>query len=89
MWRGLRWLLLPCRTRPSFSVGSVTRLFEHRALLPSLWPFARYDVSGDGRRFVLPVPVDEEGRAGSLDPHHSKTGSLSSATREQDYGMHP
>ena len=47
-------------TRPSFSVGSVTRLFEHRALLPSLWPFARYDVSGDGRRFVLLVPVDEE-----------------------------
>ena len=47
-------------TRPSFSVGSVTRLFEHRALLTSLWPFARYDVSGDGQRFVLPVPVDEE-----------------------------
>ena len=41
-------------------MGSVTRLFEHRALLTFLWPFARYDVSGDGRRFVLPVPVDEE-----------------------------
>ena len=52
MWRGLRWLLLQCRPRPSFSVGSVTRLFEHRALLRSQWPFARYDVSGDGRRFV-------------------------------------
>ena len=26
----------------------------------STWPFARYDVSADGRRFVLPAPVDEE-----------------------------
>ena len=48
-------------TRPDFSVGSVTRLFEHRALTPvAEWPFARYDVSADGRRFVLPVPLDDE-----------------------------
>ena len=48
-------------TSPDFSVGSVTRLFEHRALTQeSGWPVARYDVSADGRRFVLPVPVDEE-----------------------------
>ena len=48
-------------TRPDFSVGSVTRLFEHRALtLESAWPFARYDVSADGRRFVLAAPADEE-----------------------------
>ncbi len=48
-------------TRPDFSVGSVTRLFEHRALTPqSAWPFPRYDVSADGRRFILPALVDEE-----------------------------
>ncbi len=48
-------------TRPDFSVGSVTRLFEHRALTrQAAWPFAQYDVSADGRRFVFPVPIDEE-----------------------------
>ena len=48
-------------TRPDFSVGSVTRLFEHRALTLQLGrAFAHYDVSADGRRFLLAAPVDEE-----------------------------
>ena len=48
-------------TSPDFSVGSVTRLFEHRVLArQSGWPVAQYDVSADGRRFVFAAPVDEE-----------------------------
>ena len=41
----------------SFSVGSVTRLFEHPGLLPG-GNYAPYDVSADGQRFILAEPVD-------------------------------
>ena len=48
-------------TSPDFSVGSVTRLFEHRVLArQSGWPVAQYDVSTDGRRFLFAAPGDEE-----------------------------
>jgi Tol biopolymer transport system component len=42
-------------TDPSFSVGSVTRLFKHPRLTKSWYP--HYDVSADGRRFVIAEPV--------------------------------
>ncbi len=55
---GATLMAVQVSTRPDFSVGSVTRLFEHRALTPvAEWPFARYDASADGRRFLLAAPV--------------------------------
>lgn len=36
---------------PAFSAGSVARLFEHLSLTGSYYP--QYDVSADGRRFIL------------------------------------
>ncbi len=42
-------------TTPSFTSGAVTRLFQDANLLGPGNP--RYDVSADGRRFVLPGPV--------------------------------
>ena len=42
-------------TTPSFTSGAVTRLFQDAYLLGLDAP--RYDVSGDGRRFVLREPV--------------------------------
>ena len=42
-------------TTPSFTSGAVTRLFQDADLLGVEAP--RYDVSGDGRRFVLREPV--------------------------------
>ncbi len=42
-------------TTPSFTSGAVTRLFQDADLLGGDDP--RYDVSGDGRRFVLREPV--------------------------------
>ena len=45
-------------TRPSFSISSVTRLFEHPRL--GSHAFSVYDVSADGQRFVLAEPVDGE-----------------------------
>ncbi len=40
------------KTTPSFSVGSSTRLFKDASLKWN-WPGHRYDVSSDGRQFVL------------------------------------
>ena len=58
---GTTLMAVEVSTRPDFSVGSVTRLFEHRALATRpAWAYPRYDVSADGRRFVLLAPVDEE-----------------------------
>ncbi len=42
-------------TTPSCTSGAVTRLFQDADLLGGDDP--RYDVSGDGRRFVLREPV--------------------------------
>ena len=42
-------------TTPSFTSAAVTRLFQDANLLGIYDP--RYDVSADGRRFVLPEPI--------------------------------
>ena len=46
-------------TGPSFSVGSVPRLFEHASLRAGL-TCPRHDVSPDGRRFILAEQVGPE-----------------------------
>ena len=46
-------------TGPSFSVATSTRLFEHPGLSGHQYP--QYDVSADGRRFVLRENVEEQG----------------------------
>ena len=45
---------------PTFSVGSARRLFEHPGLRdnPGKASYPQYDVSADGRQFVLPERVD-------------------------------
>ena len=45
---------------PTFSVGSARRLFEHPSLPagPGSMSYPQYDVSADGRQFVLHEPVD-------------------------------
>ena len=49
-------------TRPGFSVGKATRLFQNPTLLWTTSGFAvKYDVSPDGQRFVLREPVVERG----------------------------
>ena len=52
-------MVVAVSTSPSFSVGSVTRLFEHVSLSSGLVP-PQYDVSANGRRFVLVEQADEE-----------------------------
>ena len=44
---------------PEFSVGSVTRLFEHPSLAAGI-TIPQYDVSADGQRFLLAEPVGED-----------------------------
>ena len=39
----------------AFSVGSMTRLFEHLSFARSFYP--QYDVSADGQRFILDEPA--------------------------------
>jgi hypothetical protein len=43
---------------PAFQVGTVRRVFE-RALLPTGGDY-RYDVSGNGKRFLVSISVDHE-----------------------------
>ena len=52
-------LAVSVKTSPEFSVGSVTRLFEHSSLTRSFYP--QYDVSADGQRFLLAAPVEADG----------------------------
>ena len=49
------------KTQPTFSVGSVERLFESTHFQDS--DSHVYDVSADGQRFIIPEPLEEEGRA--------------------------
>ena len=50
-------------TRPSFTTGATTRLFQH----PNLPTEHRYDVSRDGQRFVLVETIEsEEAKAPSI-----------------------
>ena len=50
---------VPVEVSPTFSVGSVTRLFEHPSLAAGLF-IAQYDVSGDGEQFLLAERVEAE-----------------------------
>ena len=52
-------MAVPVEASPNFSVGSVTRLFEHPSLAAGL-RIAQYDVSADGERFLLADPVGAE-----------------------------
>lgn len=42
----------------SFHVGIPKMLFETHMTSPFYW--TSYDVSADGRRFLIPVPVEQE-----------------------------
>ena len=52
-------MAVPVEASPKFSVGSVTKLFEHPSLAAGLY-IAQYDVSADGERFLLAEPVGVE-----------------------------
>ena len=47
-------------TEGDFSIGKSTRLFEHPGLRPGI-NYAPYDVSADGKRFILVEPITETG----------------------------
>ena len=61
---GETMLAVSITTSPEFSVGPVTRLFEHPSLTRSFYP--QYDVSADGQRFLLAAPVEVEGAEPSI-----------------------
>ena len=47
-------------TSPSFLVGSTTPLFETIGTQGGRWePYPQYDVSPDGKRFILAEPVGD------------------------------
>jgi serine/threonine protein kinase/Tol biopolymer transport system component len=46
-----RLIAVSVTTRPAFSAGAITRLFEKRSLLTA--PYPQYDVSADGKRVVI------------------------------------
>jgi Tol biopolymer transport system component/DNA-binding winged helix-turn-helix (wHTH) protein len=48
-------MAVPVRTGSDFEAGSPSRLFSHPAF--TTWSDANYDVSADGRRFILPDRV--------------------------------
>ena len=58
-------MAVPVEASPQFSVGSVTRLFEHASLAAGLF-IAQYDVSADGERFLLAEPVGAETQQPSI-----------------------
>ena len=47
-------------TEREFSIGKTTRLFDHPGLRPG-FNYAPYDVSPDGKRFLLVEPFTETG----------------------------
>ena len=49
-------------TEGEFSIGKTTRLFDHPGLRPG-FNYAPYDVSLDGKRFILVEPITETGEA--------------------------
>ena len=71
----------------SFSVGSATRLFEHPGLGPNYINYAPYDVSTDGKRFILAEAVGVETDQPSI--HIVENWFAEFRDRERDYGMHP
>ena len=46
------------RTNAAFSLGTSTRLFQKRDLRDPL-PFQKYDVTSDGKYFVVVEPVED------------------------------
>ena len=73
-------------TTPRFTSGLATRLFQDANLLGIDDP--RYDVSADGRRFVLTEPVaGTEAKPPSI--HVVQNWYEEFRDRDQDYGMHP
>jgi hypothetical protein len=53
-------------TAGEFSIRGATRLFRHPALLTGLQgPWGLNDVSPDGGRFLLRLPVEQSGRPAS------------------------
>ncbi len=53
------WLVvIPITTSPTFSVGSPRRLFRSAGLKEGFGTYA-YDVSADGKRFVIAEPVED------------------------------
>ena len=55
---GNKLMAVSVSTEPSFSAGSPAPLFEHPSLGEVAWA-CQYDVSADGRRFILTEPVGE------------------------------
>ncbi len=51
---------VPVNTEPEVTVGKAVRLFEHGGITRQNGP--QYDVSADGRRFVVTDSVKEEKR---------------------------
>jgi hypothetical protein len=54
---GQRWMVTPVTTGGQIAVGSPTVLFEGPFLNP---PGPSYDVTPDGKRFLVLVPVGED-----------------------------
>ena len=73
-------------TTPRFSPGAPRRLFQDRSF--GGLPAPQYDVSADGRRFVLVEGLEgEEVRPPSIGVVQNWYEEF--RNREQDYGMHP
>ena len=76
MERDTLMMAVAVATTPSFTSGAATRLFQDVNLTGE--SHALYDISADGRRFVLPEPVagaEEKPRPSTS----SRTGTKSSA----------
>ena len=57
---GERMMAVEISTQPNFSAGTPRRLFETPYSLSSSGPYANYDVSLDGKRFLMLQPVEQE-----------------------------
>ena len=73
--------------KPTFSVGSTTRLFSHPGLI-SGYPAQQYDLSADGQRFILKeTVVGPDDQPPSI--RVAQNWYEEFRDREQDCGMHP
>ena len=53
-------IAVPVTSSPSFRAGRAERLFQHSDIGASASTFARYDVSPDGRRFLVMEPFGDQ-----------------------------